>query len=192
MGSAMIARLSPQIRLAPHPIVQYLAHWIVEQAVHREVATGDIGLRAGEFDEAGATAVGVSALSPEGSHLDGGPLHQHQDDTKLPAHGNRLLEQALDLVGCCRSGDVVVLRLHLQEHVAHTSPHPTGFVSGLLQPADNMQRGITHGVILRVVDRRSRHRYWPVPRDSRGCAWVEVEGDGQYSRSFFTPGSGTG
>ena len=66
-----------------HPIVQLVGQRIIKQTVHREVPPERILSGVGEPDAAGATAVRVIGLGPEGRHLIFMPSLQHHNHAKL-------------------------------------------------------------------------------------------------------------
>src|SRR5262249_13796857 len=75
----------------------------------------------------GMATVGVAHIGAEGRDLDEVFFADlHQDHAELRAHGIRLVEIFLYLVGRSRGSNVVIFWLSAEQQIAHTSAHEAG------------------------------------------------------------------
>jgi hypothetical protein len=108
---------------------------ILEHAVDGEVAATGIGLGVGVPNPCGMAAVEHADILAEGRDLEGVSLLANQDDAERRADEDRLGEERLDLVRAGGGGEVIVLRLHAPQAVAHTSAGQQRLVARLAEPA---------------------------------------------------------
>ena len=129
----------------PPDVVDHLVRERVqEHPVDREIAAGGVELGRAEDDRLGPPAVDVGAIAAKSRDLDfdarlrdGGP---NPHDAERDPDGDRAERQDRhDLFGGRRGGDVVVRGRFAQDQVADAAARPERLVTGLLQPADDLQ-----------------------------------------------------
>src|SRR6266446_10238986 len=86
-----------QIRFAPDPVVQFLAHGIEEESVDCEVAATSVSHRIAEGDLLRVPAILVIGFRAKGRDLKLAVSLKDDDHAELASNRNRALEKLLDL-----------------------------------------------------------------------------------------------
>ena len=116
---------------------------VEEHAVDREVAALGVLLGGAEDDALGLSAVDVRPVGAERRDLDVEPARAEDfDDAERRADGDGAAEQAADLFGPGRGGDIVILRLEAEQFVAHAAAGEERLVARVAQGADRHRRRI--------------------------------------------------
>ena len=104
--------------LALDPVNHALRGRIVEHAVDREVAPGDILARRAEPHAVRVAAVGRGRVRPKSGDLEVARAGEHHHHAELRADRQASRKKPDDLFGARARGDVVVVRLDAHDHVA--------------------------------------------------------------------------
>ena len=94
---------------------------IVNHAVDGEVATPDVFLETAVAHMARVAAVQIRAVMTKTRDFERRAVDEHKNHAKLRADGERIWKNALNVFRSRGGGDVVVLRLFFEQHIAHAA-----------------------------------------------------------------------
>src|SRR5262249_17450396 len=110
---------------------------VVQKAVNCEVTPQHILLRVGESHAAWPSPIDVSIVGTKGRHFESVSLVDNENHAELCANAFGPRKNLHDLFRGGACGNVIIGRLDLHNHIAHTSAHKIGFMSFSAQFTDD-------------------------------------------------------
>ena len=135
-----------EVSLAADVVDEPVGEGIEKEAVDREVAALGVLLRRGKADGGGVASVEVLAVVAKGRDLEFAAAVEDHDDAEVRADGDRAAEKRLHLLGARVGGDVVVVRRHAHEPVAHAAAGVERGMPGVVQSLHDAASGDFEGV----------------------------------------------
>ena len=111
-----------KVRAAAHEIEHLSGQGVLEQGIDGEVAALHVEARIGfELHLARMTAIVVGVFAAEGGHLNLGAVARYQHHAEVRAHLPGIGKQPQDLVRRRFGGDVIVVRMAVEDEVANAA-----------------------------------------------------------------------